>query len=109
MALIQIPIRNDIPAYQMRVDLDGITYRLDFDYNTRTTLWRMSILDDAGNPLVYSIPMLIDFLLTIQFKHINSFPPGDFLLINLKEENVNPDRTTFSEDVVLFYNEANNV
>lgn len=105
MAMIELPVRFDIPAYSFRTDLDGTIYTLHFNYNRRMNRWMMGIGDAAGNDIVRGIVMLINWPLTLQYTN-DAMPKGQFILVDESGEDKNPGRVDLGGDVKLLYQEA---
>jgi hypothetical protein len=105
MAVIEIPVTNQYPAYSFQVELEGVLYLLDFHYNSRMERWIMSIYSESNDPVLMGIPLLTGW------SHIGSFqtslkPPGEFLCIDEGSLGRNPDRENFGVDVKLVYVES---
>ena len=105
MAIIGIPLRNDIPSYQFRVDLDAVTYTLSIRYNTRMDRWIMDFNDENNSPLVTGIILILGTSLLARFAKAE-LPDGNLFLINIENENTEGNRDNFSNNVQLFYEEA---
>lgn len=45
---IEIPLFPETPLYDMTVTLDGVDFRLQFDWNGREDRWYLSIFDSTG-------------------------------------------------------------
>ena len=39
MAVIELPVRNDLPNYEFKSELDGVVYTLRFRFNERLNDW----------------------------------------------------------------------
>jgi len=105
MAIIELPIRNDIPSFSFRCDLDGETYTLSFRHNSRKNRWTMDILTDAGEAIVTGIALLVGANLINMYQD-DRLPPGFLFVLNTKDENEEPNRDNFADDVKLLYSEA---
>ena len=105
MAILQIPVRNDLPAYTFRIDLEASTYTFGFRYNTRMSRWIWDVMDANGNPLVMGIPLLSGLDLLSRFK-VEGLPPGRFALLDEQGETYTPERYDLGERVVMLYEES---
>lgn len=105
MATLQIPVRNDLPAYQMRVELDGELFELSFRYNLRMTRWIMDILDSEENPIVIGIPLLTNVDLFKRYKD-ERLPQGTMLLFEEQGLDDNAEREDLAQSHFLLYSEA---
>lgn len=108
MATLQIPVDSVDPSYDFQIDLEGVTYTLDFDYNERAQQWQMSILNSTGDALILgSLPLLTDTSLLYQYVGIVELPPGSFFLFDDTNQNRNPNRDNLGTEVNLYYEERN--
>ncbi len=105
MALIEIPVRNDLPAYKFSLDLDAKSYVLSFRYNGRMERWVMDLLDDTENPIRTGIKILTTVDLFPILKK-ETMPQGTFLAFHETGLEINAERIEFGDSVKLFYNEA---
>ena len=108
MAIVEIPTRTDIPAYKIKIDLDDVTYTMQFYFNARMNRWHLNILTDNEEPLLMGIPVHVNVDLVGRFKETNkTLPQGTMFATNSTSEYVEPFRDNFSTDVRLYYSEAN--
>jgi hypothetical protein len=49
MAILEIPLRNDVPAYTFQIELEGVTYTLTVSFNARMNRWTMDVADSNGD------------------------------------------------------------
>lgn len=108
MATIIIPVRNDLPAYKFKIDLEGVMYVLDFGFNARSNLWYMSIMDQAETLILGDLPILVNVPLADQYVK-EGLPPGRFIAVDETGNKQNPGIDNFGSDVKLFYQESENV
>lgn len=101
MATIILPTRNDIFNYSFRFNLDGIVYPMTLRYNRRIDSWILDFQD-----VLFGIRLAGGQDLLGQFHHLD-LPPGELRIVDLDGENKEPDRTNFSDRVVLQYTELN--
>ncbi len=102
---LQIPVRNDQPAYGFQVELESSVYFLDFRYNTRQGRWIMDILSQTQEPILLGLPVLTDIPIGTGYT-IEAKPPGYFVAVDLTGQGRNADRETFGVDVLLLYEES---
>lgn len=105
MAILEIPVRADIPAYQFQITLDGTVYTLKFRFNVRMDRWIMDIADTDEEAILSGIPMLYGLPLVQRFE-LEELPPGKFVVVDETGEERNPTRTGFGDDFKLLYEEA---
>ena len=107
MATLAIPIGSENAAYSFQIDLEGVTYTLDFSFNERSEEWQMAIYDAAEeNLLLGSMPVLTN--IAINFPHTSrpGVPPGYFIALDETGNNQNANRDNFGSDIKLFYEES---
>ena len=103
--LVEIPTRNDLPAYSQRVDLGETSFNLFFRYNERSDRWAMDLSDADGVLLVGGVPLLTGVPLLFNYKFAGK-PAGDFVLYDREGVNKNAGRNDLGDEVKLYYFEA---
>lgn len=102
MATLEIPVRNDLPAYQFTLELDGLVYSFTFTFNDRMGKWIMDIGDEQGDPIVQGLPVFADWPLLDRFKDTR-LPPGLLIFVDTTGNKVDPTREDFGDRVVGMY------
>lgn len=108
---LTIPLRNDLPNFDLEVTLEGRTFRLVFYWNTREGYWYMDVYDSADVEVVTSIKVVIDFPLGFRTKN-PAKPSGCFFAVDTSGERRDPSydpvtgRGDLGDRVVLMYVEA---
>jgi hypothetical protein len=102
MAVLQIPVRSDLDAYEFQIDLDGKTYLLRFRYNSRMNLWHMDVCRVDATEILAGIPLLTNCDLIGRY-NVADRPPGDFLAYDESGGAKNAGRDDLGADVVLLY------
>lgn len=89
---LKIPFSNTFSNFSEDITLEGVPYKLEFTYNTRSTQWLMSVLDIDSTALINGIPLVLNFNLLTQYPG-RDLPPGEFYVIDTtqKEETVTRD------------------
>jgi hypothetical protein len=105
MATLQLPIRNDQPAYRFQLTLETRVYFFEFRFNTRQDRWLMDVLDETQSPILMGIPILTGLPILDGYTRATR-PPGTFVAVDLTGQERNADRETFGVDVVLLYVES---
>lgn len=105
MAVIEIPVRSDFKAYTIQVDLEGVTYTLNFRFNTRLQNWVMDIADAAGTDLLNGVVLLTNVALT-SYVVKDGLPPGKFICIDESGANRDAGIEDLGNDVKLLYEES---
>lgn len=102
MSLFECPTRVDLPAYGYQVQLDGITYGLNFTYNDRMSRWMISISDSSGNLLVGEVPVIVNYPLFDRYK-VTGLPAGTLFAFDTANTNADPTRYELGDRVRLYY------
>jgi hypothetical protein len=97
-----IPVDSILSNKQFRTVLDTKFYLLDFRFNSRATIWMMNISDENNNTIISGIPLLLGVNLLAQYQD-SRLPIGPLFIFNAKDENVEADRNSLGEDVLLLY------
>lgn len=105
MALLEIPLETDVSFYRYKIDLDDVTYTLEFRYNTRMKRWTMNILDEDETMVLSGIACNVGSLLNYKYADDN-LPEGFMFFVDFTNGTLDPSRTSFGVDVQLFYDEA---
>lgn len=105
MALLEMPVRADLPQYQFRIELEGTIYTLRFKWNTRMELWVFDIANEQDVDLLNGIPVQTNVDLKQRFRQ-DTLPPGLFLAFDETGAERDPDRDTFGNEVKFFYDEG---
>lgn len=100
MAIIEIPLRNDIFQYSFTKELEGIVYSFRIRYNLRIDSWILDFID-----VVNGIRLAGGQDLLKQFHHL-LVPPGDLRIIDLDGMNTEPNKTNIGDRVILEYTET---
>lgn len=100
MAIIEIPLRNDIFYYEFTKELDGVVYDFRLQYNLRADSW---ILDFVG--IINGIRLAGGQDMLKQFHHLD-VPLGQLEIIDLDGKFREPNKTNIGDRVVLQYTEV---
>jgi hypothetical protein len=106
MALLELPVRSDLPSYDFLVSLQQTTYKFRFKFNARLNRWIMSISDELGDPVLAGVPVLTNLSLLRQYNQ-EELPPG--LIYALDTNGVGDNASVdilFGDQVKLLYDEA---
>jgi hypothetical protein len=108
MALQEIPLRSDSPAFKFQVTLDTVEYTLQFSWNSRMSRWFFDILTSDGTAILMGQPVLVNFALIARFKDV-LLPPGRIYFYDTSGLATDPDRFDLGSRVVMYYeDEAEN-
>lgn len=99
---VVVPLRSDLPFFDLQAVLDGTTYTLQFRWNVRCSAWFMDVLDEtADNVLVGGLQLVVDFPLGVYQTGRN--PPGVFMLIDASGLGLDPGINDLGQRVRLLY------
>lgn len=98
ISIIALPTETD-PFVTQTVSLDGRSYVMSFDWNSRTDRWSFSLSTVAGQEILHGamLQVGIDLLRTIP-STLDYVPPGQLILAGQDD----PTLDTIS-DMSLFY------
>lgn len=102
MVVFEIPTSASQTWYTQTLALSGVTYILEFRYNTRMARWILNIRDAGETPILMGIPLLIDRNLTGQYTQL-SLPPGTMLCVDDSGNNLQPTLSSFLTDHAVLY------
>lgn len=105
MAILEIPIRSDIPAYSFPITLEGTVFIFHFRFNERMDRWIWDVNDVNDDPIVNGVPLLYGLPLLDRYKS-NSLPLGRFVLTDETGDERNPSREDLGDDFKLLYRES---
>lgn len=105
MATIQIPLRSDLDAWEITVDLDGRTYNFEFAWNGRGEFWSLIIRNDVQQELVAGIPLRVNSDLLGRFVR-DDLPPGVLTLFDTSGAELEAAKGDLGGRCVLLYQEA---
>lgn len=103
MATFRLPTSQTLPNYRYEVDMDGVTFRMSFKYNSRDEAWYMTILSAGGVVLRAGIKVVSEWLLLRLWQDTNNRPAGEIITINLAEEIAKPGLEQLGVDTALLY------
>ena len=103
MATLFIEIDPNLDSQQWRQDLDDETFILKFCWNAREASWKFELYD-TDEDLVASAPLRMGQAIFNEYP--SGTPAGDFVLVDLTGEGLEPTRDNISSDIELFYREA---
>jgi len=108
MAILEIPVRSDLPAYVFQITLEGTPFTLHFRFNTRLDRWVMDVNDVNDVSIVSGTPMLTNLPLLDRYRDPR-LPLGRFLVLDETGQDRNPSRDGFGEEFKLLYEESTTV
>ncbi len=86
---LTVPVRSDLPFFDLQATLDGVTYTLAFRWNVRLGAWFLTVLDsDSSNVLVGDTALRVNFPLSAYMS--TRQPPGQFVVIDSSGQGLDP-------------------
>lgn len=102
MEVFTLPMRNDLPWYEFKVDLTDVIYTLTVRYNSRMGRWLMDLKDASGTAIVAGVPLLIEVDLFSRFGRA-ALPAGIIVPIDDTLDQVDPVRNSFGNTHSVLY------
>ena len=106
MAIVEIQTRNDLPAYEQVVNLDGTSYTIALYFNQRLNdgagAWCITLADKNRNMIVGPIPVIVNWPLFDKFVDFN-IPPGTIFAFDTSGNDMDPGQFDLGDRVRLFY------
>jgi hypothetical protein len=102
MVVFSIPTSSTQTWYSQSIVLSGVTYVLEFRYNSRMQRWIMSILDSGEQPIIMGIPLLIQRNLTSQYTQL-AIPAGALYCTDDTGNALQPSLSSFLVDHTVIY------
>ena len=100
---VQIPLPVGKARFDLRVDLDGSTYVMEFDWNSRSDSWSFNILDASGTPLLSGQALRLGSLRLGSRGRSSGLPSGDLLLVDLAGDKTDPGIDGLGDRYALLY------
>ena len=105
MALVILPLDNDVRNFEFRTDLDGIQFLFAFRFNERMDRWIMDIKTADDEPILMGTPILQGVTFLERFK-IETLPPGRLFSINIQTLFEETGVEDLGKNLLVLYNEA---
>lgn len=100
--MLTVPCRPDLTNYELQCDLDGATYTLSFLWNTRESCWYFDLADAAGDIIVASVKVVVNFPLIFRVTDPRR-PPGFFTAQDTTGKGRNPGIADLGDRVAFLY------
>ena len=106
MALFEVPIPDAANGpFEIEVELDEITYTIDFKYNNRESRWYIDVLLQSGERLVSGAKVVTNFPLLRYFGLDRRHPLGDLIAADFRTPDAPPNLAELGEEVPVNYDE----
>jgi len=99
---VTLPLRNDLPHFKFRTELDGAGYVFEFWWNDRAGAWFMSISDTDDVMILAGVRVVVDFPLAARF-HDERLPPGVLVAQDTTGARQDPGLEDLGVRTVLLY------
>ena len=104
--MLEIGLPTGVAFFRTRVELDGVTFLLDFAWNARLGQWLMSVYDAEAAPLVEGIGIASNWPLLRHHKWDTRMPAGELIATDLTETIEAPGYDELGTTVPLIYHTA---
>ena len=105
MAIVEIPLDNEDPAFEFFISLDNVPFRFDFKYNTRMRKWFFNIKTETEEDILLGVPVITNWPVIVRFKQ-DELPLGQIFFVSEETEQRDPLRFDLGTKVKMFYQEA---
>lgn len=105
MAILEIPVRADLPSYEFKQEIEAVIYTFKFRWNDRMSKWFFSIADEENVELLSGIPVQTNVDIKGRFRQ-TTLPPGRFLAYDETGKGRDPDRSNFGSEIKFLYEES---
>lgn len=102
MAISVIPTSITAPFYSQVTSLDGVSYELEFRWNSRDEAWYINIFNTSGTALAYGIRVVTDWPL-IRRMTVAERPAGSIIALDTTGTGTMPTLTTLGTVIQLVY------
>ena len=101
--MVTIPTRSDIPRYTQVVELDGTSFKIKLDFNTRTDSWVFSILTLEDVEILSGVRLTANWDVFKGHSHLAALPPGKLILQDTTGGDADPTSTSLGSQHKLIY------
>lgn len=109
MALLEISTRDDLPAYEQLVSLDGTQYIIALYFNSRINdnegKWMITLADQNRKMLVGPVPVIVSWPLFDRFVDLVELP-GTIFAFDTSGQDTDPGQFDLGSRVRLYYLEG---
>lgn len=106
MSAVLLPLRNDIPFFEVRVSLSAREYVLRFNWNERDSAWYMSLYDARLVAIKEGMKVVAGAVLLRTLVYSTTRPPGDFVVIDTTGKDQDPGFADLGSRVVITYDDT---
>jgi hypothetical protein len=103
--MLEISLNSNAGAFKQKIDLEGIFYTFNFQWNSRMSIWSLDILTEAEDPIVQGLPIFVNLNVIERFKD-SRLPPGKIYFLDTSGNVSNPLRFDLGQRVSMLYEES---
>lgn len=97
-----VPCQLDRTHYSMQVVLDGLTYTMEFRWNTRDAAWFLDLATEDGTPVASGVRVVVGFPLCARVTGANRLP-GVLIARDTSGRGIGPGLADLGDRVKLLY------
>lgn len=107
MAVLELPLRSDVPRFDFIQTLDGVAYKFLFAWNTRDSSWYFSLFLEDDTPVFLGVKVVVNWPLNRRRSSVS--PPGMFRAVDARNLDENPGLTDLGKRVRVLYFDADSL
>ncbi len=108
MSVTEVPLRSDLPHFDLVQVLDGVSYLLTFHWNTRSEAWYLSLSLEDETPIWAGVKVVVGWPLFRRNKNLLA-PPGFLMAFDDATLQRDPGLEDLGKRVRLLYFDASEV
>lgn len=105
MAVIELPLRPDLPHYSFSLELEGRAFVFVFRWNARAAAWLFDVSDAEGNLLLAGRRLVLDWPLLARFTDPR-LPRGELVAQDTTGKRAAPGLADLGARVKVLYFDA---
>lgn len=86
---VVIPLRSDLPHFDLQVVLGDSVYTLELCWNSRERAWYMNVQTEAGDDIINGVKVVVDFPLARRSRDPRC-PAGVLIAVDTSGESRDP-------------------
>ena len=86
---INIPLRSDLPHFDLQAVLSGVVFTLEFKWNTRERAWYLNVQSETGDDVINGVKLIVDFPLGRRTPS-RARPAGVLIAVDTSDAGQNP-------------------
>ena len=86
---INIPLRSDLPHFDLQAVLSGVVFTLEFKWNTRERAWYLNVQSETGDDVINGVKLIVDFPLGRRTPS-RAPPAGELRAVHTSDAGQNP-------------------